>query len=123
MDTLKIGSVICRSDDHTRIGTIVTDPCEGYPAPAGTFLINTGTEASPWYTFGILTGRTRQRWGIACPTIARFHVDTISRDGTILGVPGKAITGTWVTRPENVVAVEPRPMFEVVGSLVIDTTK
>lgn len=100
--TVKAGSIVVRADDDSRTGMVVTDRTEAYVAPAGMFLINTGTADSPWFTFGMLTGRTRQRWGMACPTIARFTVETIARDGVILGVPGDRIPVTWTTRPENI---------------------
>lgn len=104
MDTVKTTAIIVRSDDQRRSGRVVTDPCEGYPAPAGMFLVNTGSDADPWFSFGMLTGRTRMRWAMACPTIVRFEVDTVAIDGVIYGVPGRRIAGTWLTRPENVVA-------------------
>jgi hypothetical protein len=101
--TLKVGSIVVSNDNAGCSGTVVADPCEGYPAPAGFFLINTGTTQSPWYTFGTLTGRTRRKWGyVDCPTVVRFHVETIAKDGVILGVPGNRIPGTWATRPQNV---------------------
>ena len=55
----------------------------------------------------------RRHWGMAMPTIDLFDsetvvLDTVMPDGTvrpsIWGVPGPRITGTWMTRPENVVA-------------------
>jgi hypothetical protein len=54
-------------------------------------------------TFGRFTGRTRQVWGMACPTIERFKVDTVADpDGSLWGEPGQSITGTMAIRPENV---------------------
>jgi|SRR5580765_6259344 hypothetical protein len=58
------------------------------------------------------TGRTRQKWGKACPTVERYYIDTVvveNFNGTglssIVGVPGRRIAGTWATRPENVTEV------------------
>ena len=72
----------------------------------GTFVINTGSSENPWFTFGMLTGRTRRQWGMDMPTIARFEVETVVMDingrPTIMGIPGARITGTFMTRPENV---------------------
>lgn len=102
--TVRTGSTIQSSDRAGRYGRVVADPVDGYPAPAGMFLINTGTDSDPWYTFGMLTGRTRRKWGyVDCPTVTRFHVETIARDGVILGVPGTKMTGTWFVRPQDVV--------------------
>jgi hypothetical protein len=108
MDTIKTGSIVVRSDDNARTGTVVALRDYDRDTAPGMFLINTGTEAHPFFSYGLLTGNTRQRWGMHCPTIARFQVDTVVHyvDGepTIVGVPGKRIALTWVTRPENVVA-------------------
>ena len=103
--TVRIGSVISSSDNASRHGRVVADPVEGYPAPAGFFLINTGSDTDPWYTFGMLTGRTRRKWGyVDCPTVVRFHVSTVANDdGVILGVPGARMTDTWFVRPQDVV--------------------
>lgn len=102
--TVRIGAIVQPNDNASLYGKVVADPCEGYPCPAGMFLINTGTDSDPWYTFGMLTGRTRRRWGyVDTPSIVRFAVDTIARDGVILGMPGRKLTGTWYTRPQDVI--------------------
>jgi hypothetical protein len=98
---VKVGATIVASFDDRRIGTIVTE--QSLRCPDGVFVINTGTADQPWFTFGMLTGRTRQRWGMAMPTIARFECDTVVIDGAIWGVPGKRIDGTFLIRPEYVV--------------------
>lgn len=102
--TVRNGAIVVSNENAARTGTVVADPCEGYPCPAGMFLINTGTVSDPWYTFGMLTGRTRRRWGyVDTPSIVRFMVDTVAENGTILGKPGRKLTGTWYTRPQDVV--------------------
>lgn len=107
-NTVKVGAIVVRSDDNRRSGHVAALRDYDLETVAGMFLVNTGTTNDPWFSYGMLTGRTRQRWGMACPTIVRFKVDTVVRiiDGSpsIVGVPGNRIAGTWVTRPENVVA-------------------
>jgi hypothetical protein len=51
---------------------------------------------------GRYTGRTRRYWGVDCPTLARYDIDTVVRDGAIWGVPGAHVPGTWAIRPEAV---------------------
>lgn len=108
MDTVKPTAIIVRSDDNRRSGTVVKLRDYDMETPEGMFLVNTGTEAHPYFSYGMLTGNTRMRWGMACPTIARFEVETVVRiidgESSVVGVPGKRIPITWVTRPENVVA-------------------
>ena len=96
------------STDTKRYATVVSPAeCAGLIAAPGMFVLNTGTADDPYYTFALLTGRTRRQWGMDMPTIRRFEVDTVVReiDGryAIVGVPGAAIVGTFMTRPENVV--------------------
>lgn len=49
------------------------------------------------------TGRTRQCWGIACPTVERFRIETIARDSAIWGIRADRIPGTLAVRPETVI--------------------
>jgi hypothetical protein len=55
------------------------------------------------YSICELTGRTRKFFGLDCPTVHRFEVDTVVMAGAIVGVPGRLQAGTFATRPENVV--------------------
>lgn len=53
-----------------------------------------------------LTGRTRWIYGMYCPTIERYDIDTVADpDGSIWGQRGQRIPGIWATRPENLVEV------------------
>lgn len=53
-------------------------------------------------TYCRATGRTRQCWGIACPTIERYEIETIADDeGVIWGVPGARIAGIWAGRADT----------------------
>ena len=113
---VKTGAIVCRTENkgfsRNLDGTVIEND-GAYIPDADQFLINTGTSIDfPYITFGALTGRTRRMWGMDMPTIERYEVLTVVRDiempdGTvrpsIMGVPGDRITGTFVTRPENVV--------------------
>lgn len=108
--TVRPGVTVALATDDRRLGRVVTSPtAEGLiPSVDGMFVINTGTSESPYFTFALLTGRTRRMWGMDCPTIERFIVETVVREGddgsfAIWGVPGDRIAGTFVCRPEYVV--------------------
>lgn len=81
-----------RSVAEARLGALGLRPEDGMIALECCF----GT-----FTFARPTGRTRNFWGIACPTFERFEVETVVIDGAIWGVPGDRIPGTFATRPEN----------------------
>jgi hypothetical protein len=105
MQTLRLGSILVSANDHTVDRNVITTPTELLPDP-GMFVM---VSYNSYRTFGKLTGRTTQRWGMRVPTIERYEVETVvitEDDGTpaIYGIPGKRIAGTMVTRPENVVA-------------------
>jgi len=57
-------------------------------------------------TYARFTGRSRKFWGVHCPTIERFEIETTVEwdrgKPTIVGVLGDRITGTWFVRPEVV---------------------
>jgi methyl coenzyme M reductase gamma subunit len=50
-------------------------------------------------TIGVLTGRTRKFFGIDCPTIERYEIETTVIDDAIWGVRGAKVPGTFATRP------------------------
>jgi hypothetical protein len=84
---------------------VIATPQELLPDP-GMFVI---TDGNSYRTFGKLTGRTTCRWAMRVPTVERFEVETVviedvDGNSAIWGIPGKRIAGTYVTRPENVVA-------------------
>lgn len=54
------------------------------------------------WTFGRMTGRTRKFYGMDCPTIERFEVDTVVIDGAIWGTPGASIPGTFAIHPRAI---------------------
>lgn len=105
--TVKVGARVTSNTDLAYSGVVVAEPVDGgYPCDPDMFVIATGPASDPWFTFGRLTGRTRRRWGyVDCPTVERFAVDTIARDGVILGVPGRRLPGTWFVRPVDVAEV------------------
>lgn len=107
---VKPGSIVCRTENkgasRNLDGTVVDNDGSFVP-DADQFIINTGTPEFPFFSFGVLTGRTRRMWGMSLPTVERFAVETIAvanEQGTftIVGVPGERIPGTFVTRWENV---------------------
>lgn len=101
--TVRAGATIWSSDDPRTIRTVTADPYEAYRLDAGEFLV---TSWNGYITIGRLTGRTRRFWGIDCPTIERFEIDTVATaDGAIIGVKGTPIAGTYAVRSENVVTV------------------
>lgn len=50
--------------------------------------------------YGRLSGRTVQKWNMACPTIELYRINTVVIDGAIWGVRGDRVPGTWAIRPE-----------------------
>lgn len=105
MNTVKLGSILVSANDHTVDRNVVATPSELLPDPGMFVLVSYNGLRS----FGKLTGRTTTRWAMTVPTVERFDVETVvieREDGVsaIYGIPGKRIAGTFVTRPENVVA-------------------
>lgn len=106
--TLAPGTLIA-TPDHKRFATVLSPDqaiAAGLICEGGTVAVNSGTADHPYYSFVLLTGRTRRKWGTACPTLVRFECDTVTRGGkfstfAIWGVPGARIPGIWLTRPEN----------------------
>lgn len=56
---------------------------------------------SPRY-YAKFTGSTIQRWGIECPTVNLWEVETTVDNGSIIGVRGQQVPGEYVIRPEAV---------------------
>jgi len=53
-------------------------------------------------TYNRATGRTRMCWGVPCPTVERYEIETIADDeGVIWGVPGARIPGVWAGRSDT----------------------
>lgn len=107
--TVAAGKLVVSSDNSSRSGTVLSPEqaaANGLLAPAGTFVVNLGRSEDPYFVFGTLTGRTRNLFGVACPTINLFACDTVARPSgesfALWGVPGVRMRGTWATRPENV---------------------
>jgi len=97
-----IGALIFRCNDTGTTRRIV--PAESWDdIPDGWFVTE---DAVGYRTYARFTGRTRKFWGLDCPTIDRYDIETIATpDGVIMGVPGERLAGraaTWATRPENV---------------------
>jgi hypothetical protein len=97
--TPKIGSTVFYPEANNQLRKVVGDPWEAYRLEEGEFLLES---YQGYMTIGRLTGRTRQIFGIACPTIERFEVETYADDkGVILGRRGDKIPGTLAVRPET----------------------
>ena len=97
--TVTIGSTVVSSDNRKSLVVIAT-PQELLPEP-GMFVLESFTG---YRTFAQLTGKTRMAWGMACPTLRRFEIETVVIDGAIWGKAGNPIMGTMLTRPENLKA-------------------
>jgi hypothetical protein len=100
--TVRPGAYVVPADQpNGPARTVIVTPQELRPAD-GMFVIESDLG---YRTFGRLTGRTRRCFGMACPTIERFEVDTVAdEDGSLWGDPGQPILGTLATRPDNVAA-------------------
>lgn len=92
-----IGSTVWLVEDVTNHRKVSEDTYGAFELAEGEFLLKS---YHGYCTIGRLTGRTRQFWGIDCPTVERFEVDTFVRDGVILGRAGERIAGTSAMRPE-----------------------
>ena len=95
------GTTIWSSEDTSAHRTVITT--QEIRLDEGEFVVESHFG---YRTIGRLTGRTRQFWGIACPTIERFEIETVVIDGAIWGVRGEAIAGTFAVRPER---IQPSP--------------
>ena len=74
-------------------------PIQYIKRETGFFL--TITERTETIYYARLTGRTARKWGFDCPTMELYSVDTTAQgDGSIWGVRGARLAGTWLVRPE-----------------------
>ena len=54
-----------------------------------------------WVTYGRLTGTTRHVWGMDCPIVESYDVDTVAEsDGAIWGHLGAKSGVRWICRPD-----------------------
>lgn len=91
------GSTVWSCDDTTEIRNVII--AREIRLDDGEFVVES---YHGYRTIGRLTGRTRQFFGMACPTIERFEIDTVVIDDAIWGVRGARIAGTYAIRPERV---------------------
>ncbi len=96
--TVSINSTVWPTTDPNNTQTVIL--CQEIKLVAPEFVIGCrlGTR-----TIGVLTGRTRRIWGMDCPTIKRYQIDTVVIDGAIWGVRGDPISGTFAVNPARVV--------------------
>jgi len=98
--TVKLGATVFNpSPWNSVLRHVVGDPFEAYRLADDEFLIETH---HGYRTIGRLTGRTRKVFGLDCPTIERFEIETYAENGVILGRKSDKIIGTLAVRPENV---------------------
>ena len=97
---IRLGATVWDTNDTARTRTVANDPSGAIVLEEGEFLI---LSYHGYHTIGRLTGRTRQFWHMACPTIERFEVETYATpEGVIMGRRGERIPGTMAVRAENV---------------------
>jgi len=98
--TVKLGASLFNPAEPAGLfRTVIGDPFEAYRLADDEFLIETH---HGYRTVGRLTGRTRKVFGLNCPTIERFEIETYAENGVILGRKSDKIIGTLAVRPENV---------------------
>lgn len=97
--TVSEDALVFLTQDPTTTYNIKRDTFEQYLTEPDEFLI----ESRFGYIYiARLTGRTCQRFGIACPTVERYEVDTIADErGVIYGARGGKVPGTLAVRPEH----------------------
>ena len=98
--TAAVGATVWLTDDVYNTRTVIADRWQAYGLAAGEMLVESH---NGYITIGVWTGNTRKFWGVDCPTIARFEVDTFADiDGVLMGRKGVRIAGTSAIRPELV---------------------
>lgn len=98
--TVRVSATCWLTHDTTALRHVVQDRYDAYDLDPGEFLVES---YHGYIAIARLTGRTRRFFGIDCPTIERFEVETYAAaDGTIRGRKGQHRLGpTMATRPEN----------------------
>jgi len=96
--TVRINSTVWSTTDPNRTQTVILCPEIKLVEPEFVIECRLGSR-----TIGVLTGRTRRIWGMDCPTIQRYQIDTVVIDGAIWGVRGEPIKGTFAVNPAQVV--------------------
>jgi|GEM_PF-6640990 len=94
--------VFSLGDSKLELNIITWAQADGIKPETGFFpLLGTfPNDHAPRY-YGKMTGRTTQKWDMACPTVELYEVDTIADEaGVIWGVRGKRVPGMWAVRPE-----------------------
>jgi hypothetical protein len=103
---IKTGALIFRCNEPSVTRTIVRPESWDMLPSADWFVTE---DANGYRTYNVFTGRTRKFWGMDCPTVERWEIDTVVVENfrgtglsSIVGVPLRRMPGTWATRPENV---------------------
>lgn len=101
MTTVRVGATVFNPADPNagNLRHVIADTWEAYRLNDGEFLMET---YHGYRTVGRLTGRTRKVFGLDCPTIERFEIETYAENGVVLGRKSDKIIGTLAVRPENV---------------------
>ncbi len=96
------GKLIFNTEDAGRSTRVIVAPHSADRLPGLDWFV-AESDYTGARTYCRVTGRTRRCWGIPCPTIERYEIETIADDeGVIWGVVGARIDGIWAARPEAV---------------------
>ena len=95
-----LGATVWETGNTARFRSVIADAWQAYDLEPGDFLMQTWHGA---ITIGTFTGSSRKFWGVDCPTLRRYDVETYATDGgQIRGRKGERIAGTSAVRPEYV---------------------
>ncbi len=93
---IRVGALVWNTTDTNDTRTVIRG--DALRLAEGEIVME--SENTGYLTIGVLTGRTRKFWGMDCPTIQRYEIDTVVINGAIWGVRGTPISGTFAVRPD-----------------------
>lgn len=101
------GTQMIRSKDGLINGWhVIPTDTDLHKIPSDWFVVQSARTNSTFY--GQMTGNTRYRWFMDCPTLILHRVETVVTDHptksdeySIVGKPGERIEGTYSVRPET----------------------
>lgn len=96
--TLKANAMLFRTDNDTITYTVFRDVHGAYLTEGELFLIESAVGEIYMARF---TGRTCQRYGLNCPTVERYEIETVAdKNGVLFGARGAKVAGTLAVRPD-----------------------